>query len=108
MALDDVRLASLMAYCRIDVLEPGEHGLLETLYDSAVSYMNQAGVSEPDTCTKRRAQYDLCVNALVLDAWDNRSAQSNGQVFSENCAFRRMLNQLKLTEPVPDSGTCSG
>ena len=107
MALDDVRRASLMAYCRIDVLEPGEHVLLETLYDSAVSYMNQAGVSEPDTCTKRRAQYDLCVNALVLDAWDNRSAQSNGQVFSENCAFRRMLNQLKLTEPVPDSGTGS-
>jgi len=108
MELTDARKFALMAYCRIDVLEPGENILLETLYASAISYMSQAGISEPDAGTTRRAQYDLCVNALVLDAWDNRSAQSNGQNCTENSAFRRMLNQLKLTEPVPDSGTGSG
>lgn len=90
------RMARLLAYCRIDELGPGEDALLEDMVLSAVNYMAQAGISEPAEGTPRRAQYDLCVNALVLDAWDHRGSQ--GASLAENQAFRRMLNQLKWTE----------
>ena len=108
MKLSEIRLASLKAYCRLDVLEEGERELLETMYLSAVNYMTEAGVSEPEAGTERRAQYDLCVNHLVLTAYDSRGAllTSGGQ--EDNPAFRRLLNQLKRSEPVPDSGTGSG
>ncbi len=97
MSLTENRRAGLMAYCRLDTLEPGEESLLEGLYQAAESYMEQAGVREPPEGTVRRAQYDLCVNALVLDAWDRRDITFPGTA-TENPAFRRMLNQLKLTE----------
>ena len=100
--LTDERKASLLAYCRIDVLEPGETVLLETLYDAAVAYMEQAGIKNPSIDAPRTAQYDLCVNALVLDAWDHRGTQTFGQSLAENPVFRRRLNQLKLTEPVSE------
>ena len=103
--MDDARKAALMAYCRIDALEEGEDLLLQGFYDAAVSYMEQAGISEPKEGTTRRAQYDLCVNALVLDAYDRRDVTITGTV-SDNPAFRRMLTQLKLTEvPVSESDT---
>lgn len=103
--LTDARRKSLLAYCRIDAAEADGSDLLQTLYDSAQGYMEQAGVSEPEVGTQRRAQYDLCVNYLVLDGWDRRDMTLDGSNVSENSAFRRMLNQLKLTEPVPESGT---
>ena len=94
-----------MSYCRIDALEEGEELLLQGLYNAAVSYMEQAGVSEPKEDTPRRAQYDLCINALVLDGYDRRGAQVEGSV-SDNPQLRRMIVQLKLTEPaVSDSDT---
>ena len=94
-----------MAYCRIDVLDEGEELLLQGLYEAAVSYMEQAGVSEPEAGTPRRAQYDLCINALVLDGYDRRGVQTEGSV-SDNPQLRRMIVQLKLTEPaVSDSDT---
>lgn len=103
--MDDARKAALMAYCRIDALEEGEDLLLQGFYDAAVSYMEQAGISEPKEGTTRRAQYDLCVNALVLDAYDRRDVTITGTV-SDNPAFRRILTQLKLTEvPVSESDT---
>lgn len=91
-----------MAYCRIDEILPEEEPVLEGMYQAAVSYMEQAGVSEPEEGATRRAQYDLCVNAWVLDAWDHRGATSSGggaYTVADNPSFRRMLNQLKLTEP---------
>lgn len=106
MELTPERKAALLAYCRIDALEPGEETLLKTLYDAAVAYMDQAGVSEPKEGTPRRAQYDLAVNYLVLNSYDQRETAVSGTIVSENPAFRRILNQLKLTEPVvPDSDT---
>ena len=108
MELTAKRKAALLAYCRIDALEPGEETLLETLYSAAVAYMDQAGVSEPKEGTPRRAQYDQCVNALVLDAWDHRGTQTTGQALVENPAFRRRLNQLKLTEPVVSESDTTG
>lgn len=105
MAWNDAVKSRLMAYCRIDALEEGEELLLQGLYNAAVSYMEQAGVSEPKEDTPRRAQYDLCINALVLDGYDRRGAQVEGSV-SDNPQLRRMIVQLKLTEPaVSESDT---
>lgn len=105
MAWNDAVKSRLMAYCRIDALEEGEELLLQGFYEAAVSYMEQAGVSEPMAGTPRRAQYDLCINALVLDGYDRRGVQTEGSV-SENPQLRRMIVQLKLTEPaVSDSDT---
>ncbi len=91
------RKAALLAYCRIDGLEPMEELLLMAAYADAVSYMDQAGISEPPEGSARRAQYDMCVNRMVLDAWDSRGTVSDGKMV-ENLAFRRSLNQLKMTE----------
>lgn len=105
MAWNDAVKSRLMAYCRIDTLEDGEELLLQGLYEAAVSYMEQAGVSEPEAGTPRRAQYDLCINALVLDGYDRRGVQTEGSV-SDNPQLRRMIVQLKLTEPaVSESDT---
>lgn len=95
------RRAALLAYCRIAPgdLTAEEETLLEGLYGYAAGYMAQAGVAEPEEGTPRRAQYDLCANALVLDAWDRRDISFVGTSTAENPSFRRLLNQLKLTEP---------
>lgn len=103
--MDEARKAALMAYCRIDALEEGEEALLQGLYEAAVSYMEQAGISEPEQGTARRAQYELCVNYLVLDGYDRRDVTITGTIVSENPAFRRILTQLKLTEPVSNLDT---
>lgn len=89
----------LMAYCRIDTLEEGDEALLREFYDAAVSYMDQAGISDPKEATPRRAQYDLCINAMVLDSWDHRDMKEPVNQVTENAAFRRRLNQLKFSEP---------
>ena len=88
-----------MAYCRIDELSPEEEPVFEGMIQAAISYMKGAGVSEPEAGTPRRRQYDLCVNALVLDAWDRRDISFVGTSTAENPSFWRLLNQLKLTEP---------
>ena len=108
MELTPERKAALLAYCRIDALEPGEETLLETLYAAAVAYMDQAGVSEPKEGTPRRAQYDLAVNYLVLNAYDQRDTVITGTIVADNPAFRRLLNQLKLTEPVVSDSDTTG
>lgn len=107
MALSAERKERLLIYCRMDDLMPGEAVLLEGLYDDAVAYMSGAGVGAPKDAG-RLAQYELCVDALVLDAWDSRGTHIMGQGLVENPAFRRRLNQLKLTEPVSGSDTGSG
>lgn len=102
MELTEERKAALLAYCRIDDVTEYDLSLLQSLYSDAVAYMGGAGVSVPKSGTDREAQYDQCVNALVLDAWDHRGTQTAGQALVENPAFRRRLNQLKLTEPVSE------
>lgn len=99
MALPEARKAGLMAFCRLDELSAEEEELLGVLYDAAVGYMSTAGVGEPPEGTPRRAQYDLCVNYLVLDSWDRRDVSFVGSSSTENGAFQRRMNQLKLTEP---------
>ena len=98
MALTEERRTALLAYCRIEDPTQEELLTLEGLYDAAVGYLEQAGVAQPQEGTPRRAQYDLCVNFMVLRDFDQRDAQVSGTV-ADNPAFRRLLNQLKLTEP---------
>lgn len=106
MAAFKERKAALMAYCRIDDLTAEEETLLESMYEDAAAYLAGAGIRVPVEDPKRAAQFDQCVNALVLDAWDHRGSQSSDRTFVENPAFRQRLNQLKLTEPhVSDSDT---
>lgn len=100
MELTAKRRAALVAYCKIDDLDENDAALLDSMYFDAVDYLAGAGVSAPEEGSGRAAKYDQCVNALVLDAWDHRGTQTAGQALVENPAFRRRLNQLKLTEPV--------
>lgn len=98
MALTEERQAALLAYCHLTELadDPEVKLLIPVFYEDAVSYMEDAGVSEPADGTPRRAKYDLCVNAMVLDSWDHRDTAEESSMV-ENPAFRRRLNQLKLT-----------
>ncbi len=99
--LTEARRAALLAYCRLTELQddPEVAALLPAMYASAVAYMAEAGVREPEEGTPRRAQYDLCVNYIVLDAMDRRERTITGAIVAANPAFRHLINQLKLTEP---------
>lgn len=98
------RRAFLLAYCRIDELSPEEEPVLEAFAEAAETYLTQAGISKPaEEDSARRAMYELCLAALVLDFWDRRGAVDGGRGNSsvaDNVTFRRNLNQLKLTEPL--------
>lgn len=98
MSMSDERRDGLLAYCRIEEPTPEELLTLETLYDAAVGYMEGAGISLPPEGTPRRAQYDLCVNFMVLRDFDLRDAEVTGAI-QDNPAFRRLITQLNLTEP---------
>ena len=99
MALTEERKAELLAYCKLTELanDPEVEALIPAFYEAAVGYMEGAGITEPAADTARRAQYDLCVNAMVLDAYDRRGAQTEGSA-GDNPMLRRMITQLKLTE----------
>lgn len=99
MTAFEERRAALMTYCRLDELTADEEALLESCYEDAVSYMATAGVAEP-TASPRLAAYHQCVAALVLDAWDHRGTQTGDKALVDNPAFRRRINQLKLSEPI--------
>lgn len=105
MPLTEERRASLLAYCRIEEPTEGELATLEGLYDAAVGYLENAGVTLPPEGTLRRAQYDLAVNFMVLRDFDLRDATITGTIVADNPSFRRLVNQLKLSEPVPDGDT---
>nr|DAE11425.1 MAG TPA: head-tail connector protein [Siphoviridae sp. ct4F219] len=102
------RQASILSYCRIDDPTPEDLSLLEGFHADAVSYMRNAGVAEPETGSARLPQYNTCILALVLDAWDNRGVQTADKAFADNPAFRRRINQLKRTEPVRSESDTEG
>lgn len=95
-------LADIADYCRVDA----DDAQLAGFADAAAAYLANAGVSEPDDGTPRAAQYLQCVKYLTLDLYDRRDTAVEGAL-GDNPAFRRLLNQLKLTEPVPESDTDS-
>lgn len=108
MALTEERRAALLAYCKLTELsdDPEVAAVIPVLYDAAVGYMDGAGIRAFPDGTELAAQYDLVVNAMVLDAWDRRDmTETSGQV-SENPVFRRMLSQLKhVSAAVSESDT---
>lgn len=110
VTLTEARWETLLAYCKLTELadDPEVAALLPGFYAAAVGYLEGAGVSMPEEGTPRRAQYDLLVNFLTLERWERRDTMvtTTGGSWTENPAFRRTLNQLKLTEPdVSDSDT---
>lgn len=108
MAAFSDRQASILSYCRIDDPTPEDLSLLEGFHADAVSYMEGAGVAEPEAGSARLPQYNTCILAMVLDAWENRGTQTADKAFADNPAFRRRLNQLKRTEPVMVSESDTG
>ena len=106
MAWSEKTKLLLKTYCRIDELDAESEALLESLYHSSVDYLLRSGISEPiESDPGRLASFNLCVCYLVLDAWDLRAMTITGTIESDNPAFQRMINQLKLTEPVSESDT---
>ena len=104
--MDAERKELLIEYCHIDDLTDSGEKLLERFFYQAVGYMRAAGVAEPDSAdVERKALFDTCVDAMVLDAWDNRRATVTVQALN-NPAFQWIKNQLKFTEPpVSESDT---
>ena len=107
--LDEARLARLLAYCRIDCSDPEDVETVRGLYAAAVAYLEGAGVAEPPEGDPRRPLYDLAVDFMVLRDYDIRDATLPASSAADNPAFRRMIVQLKLSEPdVSDSDTEGG
>ena len=104
MGLTDERKRALAEYCRVDDDDP----LLDGFFAAAAGYMETAGVREPESGSPRAAQYELCIHYLVLDMYDQRDVSFAGTVVADNPAFRRLVNQLKLSEPVSESDTGTG
>lgn len=102
--MDEARMARLVAYCRLDELSEQDEQLLRAMCSTAEGYLMAAGVDEPAAGDPRAWVYESVVNALVLDEWDNRGSQFAGYTTSENPAFLRKLNQLKLTVPILGTG----
>ena len=101
------RLKDLRIYCKLDPDDIDDNQLISYGLQ-AIAYLQHAGVRKPSgNMLNRTEQYYGLVNALVLDAIDHPGAQV-GANLQENRAFRRSLNQMKLTEPVPDLGTGLG
>ncbi len=92
----------LLAYCKLTELadDPEVAVMLHVLHDSAVAYLENAGINEPEYGTPRASQYDLAVCYIVLDAWERRETSIAATMAEDNPAFRRMINQLKLTKGV--------
>lgn len=92
------RLAEVLAYCKLTELadDPEVAELIPRFAADAEAYLAGAGIAPPEPEASSRSMYDQVVNYMVLDAWDHRDAWTPGS-YTENPAFRRQLNQLKLT-----------
>ena len=97
------RLSEIAAYCRVEA----DDAELPGFVDAAAAYLAGAGVREPQDSTPRAEIYIQCIKYQVLAMYDRREGTVDGTV-SENPIYRQMLNQLKMSNPVPDLGTGSG
>lgn len=106
--LEAGELAAAKRYMRVDDQEDDE--MVTALVLAARGYLARAGVSLPAPECDRRAQYDLVCHAMALSGYDQRDPVITGTIVSENPQLRRMLTQLKLTEPVSklDTGPVAG
>lgn len=98
--LTSERLADIADYCKVDADDAQLFGFAV----AAQGYLQGAGISEPESGTLRAEIYIQCVKYQVLAMYDRREGTVDGTV-SENPVYRQMLNQLKMSNPVPDLGT---
>ena len=95
------KLSEIAVYCHVEADDA------ELLDELKAGFQTLEEKVEPQDGSPRYAKYLQCVKYLALDLYDRRDAAVEGAL-SDNPAFRRLINQLKLTEPVPDSGTGEG
>lgn len=106
MELSQEELAAAKAYMKVD--GDDDDAVVTQCVIAARDYMTTAGVALPPSGTLRRASYDICAHRIALDDYDERMGTAHERA-EENPAFRRRLNQLKLTEPpVSKSDTGGG
>lgn len=103
MDLTQEELAAAKAYMRVD--GDDDDAVVTQCVIAARDYLAGAGVTLPPEGTPRRASYDICAHRIALDDYDERRGVLHEKA-EENPAFRRRLNQLKLTEsPVSNLDT---
>lgn len=88
------RIEEIADYCKVDENDRQLPGFIL----AAGGYLATAGVTEPPEGTTRAELYLQCVKYLTLDLYDRRDGSTDGTV-GENPTFRRMLNQLKQSDP---------
>lgn len=96
MELSQEELAAAKAYMKVD--GDDDDAVVTQCVIAARDYMTTAGVALPPSGTLRRASYDICAHRMALDDYDERMGTAHERA-EENPAFRRRLNQLKLSEP---------
>lgn len=85
-----IDLDAVKPYCRID--GEVEDELLLSLIDTAKSYLDGAGIPEPEADNPR---YLLCVKAMVLEFYDHRG-MTESVTPSAIPGLANMVVQLKL------------
>lgn len=85
-----IDLDGVKSYCRID--GEGEDELLLSLIDTAKSYLDGAGIPEPEADNPR---YLLCIKAMVLEFYDHRG-MAESVTPSAIPGLQNMVIQLKL------------
>lgn len=90
----------VLAYCQEPAPDEADLMVFDHAWDSAEAYLLDAGISRPtEENAGRMALWLSVMLAMVLDEYDQRGAQFEQGKLQENHAFRRKLNQLKLSEP---------
>ncbi len=103
MPIPEELKAQVLAYCREPEPDTADLMVLNQAWDSAKSYLEGAGVSQPPAENAARRSLWLSVMcAMVLDEYDQRGGQFTESKLQDNPVFRRKLTQLKLTEPPMD------
>lgn len=108
MTYGDTRWKQLCAYLHAEDLMDNKGSdpdamVIMALYDAALSYLGNAGISEMTVPMESMGTFALVVNAMVLDWYDNRgSASVNGSIAGGGdlpsavaIGLRPLINQLK-------------
>ncbi|MEG2679172.1 MAG: phage gp6-like head-tail connector protein [Oscillospiraceae bacterium] len=95
--LSGAELAAASAYMRPSA---GDEAMVTSCVLGARAYLKSAGVSLPPAGGERRELYDLVCHSMALGSYDLRDPSVVGASISENPQLRKMLVQLRQTEPV--------
>lgn len=90
-------LEAAKGYLRVEGKE--DDAVVTACVLAAREYLAGAGVALPPAGSARRALYDLACHAMALSSYDQRDPVITGTIVAENPQLRRIVVQLKLTEP---------